>query len=98
MNMKNLIQRIQKEFNNTPDLKIKEIKINLIKKVYVLYIETICNSDKINDYILKNLTKYNNKNNLNSNIPGPNTIIIKNPDQIEFYITNCNKRSTYFSN
>ena len=86
--MKNLIKRIQNEFNNIPDLKIKEIKINLIKKIYVLYIETICDSDKINDYILKNLTKYNTKNNLNSNIPGPNTIIIKNHDQIEFYITN----------
>ena len=88
MNMKKILERIQIEFNKTPDLKIKEIRINLIKKIYVIYIETICDGDKINDYILKNLTNYNIKNNLNSNIPGPNTILIKNIDEIEYYITN----------
>jgi len=86
--MKKILERIQIEFNKTPDLKIKEIRINLIKKIYVIYIETICDGDKINDYILKNLTNYNIKNNLNSNIPGPNTILIKNIDEIEYYITN----------
>lgn len=86
--MNKLIERIKKEFNNTPDLKIKEIKINVLKKIYILYLETICDGDKINDYILKNLTKYNKNFNLNSNIPGPNTIIIKNNDEIEFYLSN----------
>lgn len=86
--MKKILERIKNEFSNTPDLKIKEIKINLIKKVYVIFIETICDSDKINDYILKNLTNYNFKNNLNSNLPSPVTITIKNEDEIEFYITN----------
>ena len=86
--MKKTLERIKKEFSYTPDLKIKEIKINLTKKIYIVFIETICNGDKINEYILKNLIKYNNKNNLNSNIPGPNTIFIKNDDEIEFYLTN----------
>ena len=86
--MKEILERIQNEFSNTPDLKIKELKINLLKKVYIIYIETICDSDKINNYILKNLTKYNKNNNLNSNIPGPNTITIKNTDEIEFYLAN----------
>lgn len=86
--MKEILERIKKEFINIPDLKIKEIKINLLKKIHVIYIETICDSDKINEYILKNLTKYNHTNNLNSNIPGPNTIKITNPDEIEFYLTN----------
>lgn len=86
--MNKIIKRIQDEFNKTPDLKIKEIKVNLFKTIYVAFLETICDSDKINDYILKNLTKYSLKNNLNSNLPGPNTIIIKNKDEIEFYLTN----------
>jgi len=86
--MNKIVERIKNEFNKTPDLKIKDIRVNLLKKIYVVYIETICDSIKINDFILKNLTNYNNINNLNSNIPGPNTIIIKEYDQIEFYLTN----------
>ena len=86
--MNKIVERLKIEFNNTPDLKIKEIKINLLKTVYVVYIETICDSIKINDFILKNLTSYKTTNNLNSNIPGPNTVTIKETDQIEFYLTN----------
>jgi len=87
-NMNKIVNRIKEEFKHTPDLKIKEVKINLLKKAYVIFIETICNSDKINDYILKNLVNYNNNNDLNSNIPGPNTCKINNEDEIEFYLTN----------
>lgn len=86
--MNKLIKKIKKEFKNTPDLNVKEIKINLIQKVFIVYIETICDSNKINEYISKNLTKYNNNKNLNSNIPGPNTVVIKKYDEIEFYLTN----------
>ena len=86
--MNKIVERIKLEFAKTPDLKVKEIKVNLLKKIYVVFIETICDTDKINEYILKNLTKYNSTINLNSNIPGPNTTFIKNPDEIEFYITN----------
>lgn len=86
--MNKLIKRIKEEFKNIPDLKFKEIKINLIEKACIVYIETICDSNKINEYISKNLTKYNNKKHLNSNIPGPNTVIIKKYDEIEFYLTN----------
>ena len=53
--MNKIVERIKKEFTNTPDLKIKEVKINPFKAVYVIFIETVCSSDKVNDYILKNL-------------------------------------------
>jgi len=86
--MNKIVNRIKEEFKNVPDLKIKEIKINLLNTVYIMFIETITDSDKINEYILKNLTKYNKNNNLNSNLPGPITINIENPDQIEFYLNN----------
>lgn len=88
IDMNKIVEKIKKEFKNTPDLKIKEIKINLLKKIYVVFIETICDGNQINDYILKNLTNYNKSNDLNSNLPGPNTTIIKEYDQIEFYLTN----------
>lgn len=88
-----IIKRIQKEFSKTPDLTIKKIKLSLLDTIYIIYLETVSSSDKINDYILKNLSSLSSKKdkkifNTESIIPGPNTIEIKNPDEIEFYITN----------
>ena len=89
--MNKIISRIKKEFDKTPDLIIKEIKINMFKNIYVVFLETVSSSDKINDYILKNLatissTKGSLKN-LESIIPGPNTITIDKYDQLEYYLT-----------
>ena len=58
-----IVERVKKEFNKTPDLIIKEIKLNLLNTLYVVYLETVSGSDKINDYILKNIIigKTNNK-------------------------------------
>ena len=86
--MNKIVERLQKEFANVPDLKVKEIKVSFNKTIYVCFIETVCSGDKINDYILKHLTRYNPKMNLNSNTPGSNTIFLDNYDKIEFYITN----------
>lgn len=90
--MNKIVTRIQKEFTKTPDLIIKEIKVNLFKTIYIVFLETVSSGDKINDYILKNLANISSKENylknLKSIIPGPNTKEINNLDQIEFYITN----------
>ena len=86
--MNKIVERIKLEFKNNPDLKTKEIKLNVFKKIYIMYLESICDGDKINEYILKNLFKYNSSNDLKNNLPGPNTIVIKEIDQLEFYITN----------
>lgn len=88
-----IVRRIQQEFSKTPDLIIKKIKLSLFDTIYVLYLETVSSSDKVNDYILKNLSLLSSKKekkifNTDSIIPGPNTKEIKNPDEIEFYITN----------
>ena len=88
-----IVERVKKEFNKTPDLIIKEIKLNLINTLYVIYLETVSGSDKINDYILKNIIigKTNNKinkQNLLSFLAGPNTKKNVSEDEIEFYLTN----------
>ncbi len=88
IDMNKIVERIKSEFSKTPDLDIKEIKISPFKNIYVVFLETICDSNKINDYILKNLTKYKHSKNLNSNLPGPNTLEIKKYDEIEFFLTN----------
>lgn len=91
--MNKIVEKIKSEFSKTPDLIIKELKINMFDKIYVVYLETVSSSDKINDYILKNLIigKTNNKinkRNILSFLAGPNTINNINSEQIEFYLTN----------
>ncbi len=88
-----IVKRIQEEFKSTPDLIIKKVKLSLLDTVYVLYLETVSSGDKVNDYILKNLSSFSSfKNTRNidiaSLIPGPNTKEIKNYDEIEYFITN----------
>lgn len=85
--MNKIVNYIKQEFNNIPDLKIKKIKINLREYIYIIYIETICDGNKVNDYILKNLTNYKKYRNLNSNIPGPNTKSLETFNEIEKNIT-----------
>ena len=91
--MHKLLKRLQTEFANVPDLTIKKIQISLFDSIYVAYLETVSSSDKVNDYVLKNLSnisssKFKKIINLNSILPGPNTKVINNYDEIEFFITN----------
>ena len=88
-----IVKRIQDEFGKTPDLIIKKIKLSLFDTVYVLYLETVSSSNKVNDYILKNLSsissfKNTKKIDIASVLPAPNTKEIKNEDEIEYFITN----------
>lgn len=88
-----IVKRIQEEFSKNPDLTTKKIKLSLLDTVYIIYLETVSSSDKVNDYILKNLSNLSglkNKKirNLDSILPGPNTKEIKNYDEIEFFLTN----------
>ena len=92
--MKNkIVKRIQDEFQKTPDLIIKEIKLSLFDTIYVVFLETVSSGNKVNDYILKNLSSFSSFKNtrkidINSLIPGPNTKEIKSLDEIEYFITN----------
>ncbi len=88
-----IVKRLKEEFKQVPDLTIKKVKLNFLDTIYVIYIETICSSDKVNDYILKNLSNISIHKrakiiNLDSILPGPNTKKIANYDEIEFYLTN----------
>ena len=92
--MKNaIVERLKKEFRDCPDFIIKPIKVSFRQTIYVVYLESVTGSDKVNDYILKNITLLNalpkkKLKDLESLIPAPHTVILQNPDEIEFYITN----------
>ncbi len=86
-----LIDKLQKEFNNSPDLIVKSLKGNFFKTIYLVYLETVSSSNKVNDYILKNLVLVKDQitsHNIESFLASPNTIKIQETDQCEFYLTN----------
>lgn len=87
-----IVKRIQTEFNNIPDLVIKKLKLSYLDIIYVIYLETVSSSDKVNDYILKNLSSLSGQKNkkvidIASLLPAPNTKEIKSEDEIEYYLT-----------
>ena len=77
----NVISKIKYDFNNSSDLIIKNFN-----NTYIIYLESICDSDKINEYISKDLV-LSNKMNVNNILSGPNTIKIR-IDEINFYLLN----------
>ena len=88
-----ILKRLEKEFEKNTDFIVKKIETKHFGNIYVIYLESVTGSDKVNDYILKQLTFINNlknvkKYNIESIIPGPNTVKITKLDQIEFYLTN----------
>ena len=75
----NILNKLKKDFNNSSDLIIKKID-----NIYVIYLESISDSDKINFYILQNITQGEGK----SFISGPNTVKLNKYDDIKFYLLN----------
>lgn len=88
--MNKIVERLKKEFSKTPDLIIKEIKINMFNNLYIIYLETVSGSNKVNEYILKNVIDNKdkiNKNNFQNYLAGPNTKEINKYDKIEYFLT-----------
>ena len=83
--MNKIVKRIQEEFNYSSDLIIRQVK-----DIYILSLESLCSGDRINNYILKelSLSKKNIERNLENLIAGSNTTILDNTDKIEFYLYN----------
>lgn len=97
--MNKIVNYVKKEFNECNDLICKEIRIKL-KKYYVIYLETISSSDKVNSFILNGMSFNKNVNNINKSIPSPNFVEIKKIDQINYYLCNgytiiINKNNVY---
>lgn len=90
--MNKIVSQIKNDFNQISDLKIKSYKGNLFSNIYIIYLQSICSSNKINDYVLKNLsllTSFNkNLDNLENALAGPNTVLNITEKDIEFYLTN----------
>ena len=82
----NVFKYINNTFKDTPDLVIRKIKY-AFSSVHIYYIETICSSEQVNNFILKNLTNPNSHRKFKDILAGPNFKEI-NLNKLEFYLYN----------
>lgn len=82
----NVFKYINDTFKDTPDLVERKIKYSF-SCVHIYYIETICSSEQINNFVLKNLTNPNSHRRFKDILAGPN---FKEIDlgRLEFYLYN----------
>lgn len=82
----NVFKYINDTFKDTPDLVERKIKYSF-SCVHIYYIETICSSEQINNFVLKNLTNPNGPRRFKDILAGPN---FKEIDlvRLEFYLYN----------
>lgn len=85
-----MINWIKNQFHNSPDLVIKEIEYHH-KIIYIVFIETICSSDRINDYILKGISSFIKEkgkiSNLKNYLASPKIVDI-NKNKVLYYLYN----------
>lgn len=76
---------INKLKNNNPDLKIRELNIKKIK-INIIYFESLCSSNDINDFILKPIVN-NELDNIiliKDKLPSSNIVDVKNEKELLF--------------
>ena len=78
----NIESVLKKKFNNSSDLIIHNIK-----KVQVIYLQSLCDANRINDYILKSIGLVKDFKDIKEIIPGPNLKEITSKE-INFYLYN----------
>lgn len=75
------LNRIKNDYKNITDLNIKRIK-----NIHIIYLESLVDQNKINDYILKILPKNHIPKNIKELIPSPNIKDINNYDDLSLYL------------
>ena len=78
-----IFNKIKKDFNNSSDLKYKKIN-----NVNLVYLESVCSSVKLNDFIMMNLAMKDRYLNLRDNISGPCVVYLEDIKQVNFYLLN----------
>ena len=75
------LKKIKIDYENITDLNIKKIK-----NIYIIYLESIIDQDKINDYILKIIPKSHIPRNIKELIPSPNIKDVSDYNTLSLYL------------
>lgn len=77
----NFLNILDNDYKGVSDLIVKQIK-----KIYVIYLETLADQDKINDYILKIIPKSRIPRDIRKLIPSPNVKEVNNYTDLRTYL------------
>ena len=77
----NFLELVQEEYKEISDLVIKPIK-----GIHLIYLETLADQDKINDYILKAVASKRIITDIKKVLPSPNVKDIKNYKELKLYL------------
>lgn len=77
----NFLNKLEKDYQGVSDLVIKKIK-----KIYVIYLETLADQNKINDYILKIIPKSRIPKDIKKLVPSPNVKDVLNYKDFRTYL------------
>ncbi len=83
-NINKITSYIKNKYNNAPDIVSRTIN----NKITLIFNQSLCDGDKINKYILFNLTNNTNINDIESILPCDRLIKINNKNEIFNYIPN----------
>ncbi len=76
-------RKLKYEFHNSSDLKVK-----YIDGIEIIYLESLCSSNRINEYILQNLTLGNPYHLLKDKISGPSVLYVTDLSLVPDYLFN----------
>ena len=77
-----ILSKLKKQFNNSSDLVVKKIN-----NITICFLESVCDSNKLNEFIFKNL-KVKTYYSLRNLITGPSVVYVDKYDKLEFYLVN----------
>ena len=83
MNYNNIKNKIKNKYNNSFD-----VKFNDFNNIHLIYIDSLCDSNKINNTILKNILLNKDFKSIKDVITNSNTIDIKSIDDVYNYLEN----------
>ena len=83
MNYNNIKNKIKNKYNNSFD-----VKFNDFNNIHLIYIDSLCNSNIINETILKNVVIDKDFRSIKDVITNSNTIDIKSIDEVYNYLEN----------
>lgn len=83
MNYNNIKNKIKNKYNNSFD-----VKFNDFNNIHLIYIDSLCNSNIINETILKNVVIDKDFRSIKDVITNSNTINIKSIDEVYNYLEN----------
>ncbi len=75
------LKKIQKDYENVTDLVVKKIK-----SIHIIYLETLADQDKINNYILKIIPKSLIPRDIKRLVPSPNVKDVTNYKDLNLYL------------